>query len=425
MIEIPETLTKNEPKAAENNESDKRHSPLKPAQRRAVEMLAKGGRIVDAARIAGVHRNTLGRWLNDPRFIDELKRYEGQLREAARARMFALTDRAATCIEYTIAKGDARLALQLLKTLDVHRLEPVGATHMSRGQLEWLDEIGAGESNAAAHDDSEWEDRSDCEFRDDDSDVTRDDGSKGNRDAAGGTGLFGFPLANDDRPHDGNGNGRGGAGMPADKYDRHQTPQQESQAVAPAESPLVDSPVVDAQSGDAQSGETDAADLQLDDPNRYFSPVHGNLAPEPDGSSSSSGSKSSSNTEGPSEKAASEETANCVSTRFKTHYYALFCTIAAFIARFSPVKIVLDTHRRPRTSGTPLRQRGLFQTLNVSSFHSQPGYAGTASPGLLGTGLLSAAFLPRWLQRALFSGHLLGWRGLYARRARATICTSS
>jgi hypothetical protein len=88
-----------------------------------------------------VHRNTLGRWLTTPIFIEELRSFEGQMREASRARMFALTDRAANCIEHAIDRGDARLALQLLKTLNVHQLDSRPLTESPRQQLDWLGEM--------------------------------------------------------------------------------------------------------------------------------------------------------------------------------------------------------------------------------------------------------------------------------------------
>ena len=69
--------------------------------------------------MAGVHRNTLYRWLRDPVFCVAVQDVRGELRDAARMRLESMADKAALYVEHAMGHGDGRTALNLLKLLGI------------------------------------------------------------------------------------------------------------------------------------------------------------------------------------------------------------------------------------------------------------------------------------------------------------------
>lgn len=74
--------------------------------------------MTDAAATAEVDRTTVHRWLKeDFAFQAALNRSRRDLREALQARLLGLAEKAAECVERSLAAGDSKAALALLKGL--------------------------------------------------------------------------------------------------------------------------------------------------------------------------------------------------------------------------------------------------------------------------------------------------------------------
>ena len=93
---------------------------LSPTQELALAALLAGKTVTAAAQQAGVDRSTVYRWLRNPYqpgFRLALERGRWELRQAVQARLLTLADKAADCLEVTLAQGDGKAALALLKGL--------------------------------------------------------------------------------------------------------------------------------------------------------------------------------------------------------------------------------------------------------------------------------------------------------------------
>ncbi len=89
---------------------------LTAAQRRAIGRMASGESATAAAAAAGVHRQTVHRWLReDPAFRAAFHAWQAAAAEHARARLLALADAAVTTVAAAVANGDTRTALAVLK----------------------------------------------------------------------------------------------------------------------------------------------------------------------------------------------------------------------------------------------------------------------------------------------------------------------
>jgi hypothetical protein len=90
---------------------------LTPAQDQALAALLGGKCVTEAATIAGVDRVTVHRWLKDWSFKAAFNRRRRELQEAMEARLMALANKAADCVDQSLATGDAKTGLALLKGL--------------------------------------------------------------------------------------------------------------------------------------------------------------------------------------------------------------------------------------------------------------------------------------------------------------------
>lgn len=93
---------------------------LSPAQEKALAALLAGQTVTKAAKAADVDRTTVYRWLRDPyrpAFRVALDQGRREMRQAVQARLLALTNKAADCLEGALADGDGKSALALLKGL--------------------------------------------------------------------------------------------------------------------------------------------------------------------------------------------------------------------------------------------------------------------------------------------------------------------
>jgi predicted transcriptional regulator len=98
-------------------------------QQTALELLVSGKSVAETARLAGVGRATVFRWLkNDPEFGAAYNQWHEQLREGCQSRLMKLTEKATDALEKALEAGDARAALQLLKGMGMIKERKVGPT---------------------------------------------------------------------------------------------------------------------------------------------------------------------------------------------------------------------------------------------------------------------------------------------------------
>ena len=91
---------------------------LTPSQEKALSALLAGKSVTDAAAAAEVDRTTVHRWLKDDfGFRAAFNRERRRLREAMQSRLMTLAEKAAECVERSLADGDDKIALALLKGL--------------------------------------------------------------------------------------------------------------------------------------------------------------------------------------------------------------------------------------------------------------------------------------------------------------------
>ena len=89
---------------------------LRAAQELALQNLAAGRSISDAARTVGVDRRTLYRWIHDDaRFAAAYNAWRREVVDSGRARILAMSNRALDAVQTAIENGDARIALQVAK----------------------------------------------------------------------------------------------------------------------------------------------------------------------------------------------------------------------------------------------------------------------------------------------------------------------
>ena len=104
------------------DDASKEARRIKNRQRVVLELLITGVGVVEAGKLANVHRSTIHRWLTtDDQFKAALSAYQSRTRMSARNRMLAAADEAAELVVHRMRDGDLRAALALLRgagTLD-------------------------------------------------------------------------------------------------------------------------------------------------------------------------------------------------------------------------------------------------------------------------------------------------------------------
>jgi len=112
---------------------------LPPRQRTALMALAAGRGFAEAARAAGVSRQTVHVWRHkDPRFAALVNAWRNQAIESAQHRLIGLADDAVTTIGDAIHTGDTRAALELLRRLGLLVPPEVGSDDAAQLQNETL-----------------------------------------------------------------------------------------------------------------------------------------------------------------------------------------------------------------------------------------------------------------------------------------------
>jgi hypothetical protein len=96
--------------------ADGASSRLDLEQQNALESLMGGKSVSETARVVGVSRSTVFRWLKDNlEFQAAYNEWRESLKESCRSRLLAMADKAADTVEKAVEGGDAKSALALLK----------------------------------------------------------------------------------------------------------------------------------------------------------------------------------------------------------------------------------------------------------------------------------------------------------------------
>ena len=97
---------------------------LSQKQLNAIDLILTGLNDREVAESLGVGRNTVNKWRNhDADFQAELNERRKELNEATQNRIRSLTRKALDAIEYALDRGDARIALEVLKMAGFAKLE--------------------------------------------------------------------------------------------------------------------------------------------------------------------------------------------------------------------------------------------------------------------------------------------------------------
>ena len=101
--------------------------------------MASGQSATDAAAAAGIHRQTLHRWLrDDPAFRAAFHAWQSAAADHAKARLLALADAAVTTVAAAVAAGDTHAALAVLRGQGLLTPPVPGSTdpdHVARQRL--------------------------------------------------------------------------------------------------------------------------------------------------------------------------------------------------------------------------------------------------------------------------------------------------
>ena len=121
---------------------------LPASKQAALQMILGGQTVAEAARVTGVTRMTIHRWLkSDPEFQAAYNEWQEQIIGSTQARLLAMTDKAAEAVEKALEAGDARLGLKLLKEMGLLKTKKPGFTDPKRVRREMQNEEDRVERN--------------------------------------------------------------------------------------------------------------------------------------------------------------------------------------------------------------------------------------------------------------------------------------
>jgi len=93
-------------------------------QRAVLELLMAGKSVAETARVAGVSRGTVYKWLkDDAAFRAAHNQWLDEMEQVGRTRMVMLTEKAVEAVKRALEAGDGRLGMRLLEKLGVAREE--------------------------------------------------------------------------------------------------------------------------------------------------------------------------------------------------------------------------------------------------------------------------------------------------------------
>ena len=85
------------------------------SQETVLNALMTGTTATEAARLSGVHRSTVHRWLKDPRFLAEFNGRRAEMQSALAERLAQLQAKALDAVESALEGGDTRIAIAVLR----------------------------------------------------------------------------------------------------------------------------------------------------------------------------------------------------------------------------------------------------------------------------------------------------------------------
>jgi hypothetical protein len=92
------------------------------SQQAVLELMRMGKSVAETARTTGMSRSTIYRWLKtDPAFAAAYNQWQDELEQHSRSRLYGMMDLAADALEKALAAGDARMAMQLFKSMAIAR----------------------------------------------------------------------------------------------------------------------------------------------------------------------------------------------------------------------------------------------------------------------------------------------------------------
>jgi hypothetical protein len=95
---------------------------LSRAQETAMQALRAGSTFVQAAKLSGVNRATVYRWVqNNPAFRAAYNTWQRELTESARSRLLKLSELAVSVVEKALLDDDRKVAVKMLRDLGVMR----------------------------------------------------------------------------------------------------------------------------------------------------------------------------------------------------------------------------------------------------------------------------------------------------------------
>jgi transposase-like protein len=127
----------------QNTRQNSTESALDPKQIQAIEALAGGASVTDAARRAGVDRSTIYLWMgNSGDFKAQLNLARRECADTMRARLRELAEDAVKTVRELMKSTDVSAAVRLKAALSV--LQSVGAMDEFRGDLAIIEQWRAG-----------------------------------------------------------------------------------------------------------------------------------------------------------------------------------------------------------------------------------------------------------------------------------------
>ena len=110
---------------------------LRPKQRRILTSLLNGESVTNAAAQNQVSRATIHRWLNEAAFRTAFDRGIQEIKDTAGNQLLALADSAVAVVATSLANGDPRTSLALLKGIGLLAAGETSVVKAASIETEW------------------------------------------------------------------------------------------------------------------------------------------------------------------------------------------------------------------------------------------------------------------------------------------------
>jgi hypothetical protein len=110
---------------------------LSAEKRTAIQWLVRGKTMEESAKLAGVTRVTIYRWMkSDAGFKAAHNEWQQAVTQTTRSRLLMLTDKAVDAVKKALEEGNAKLGLQLLNQMGMLAPTPPGPTDAEEARKE-------------------------------------------------------------------------------------------------------------------------------------------------------------------------------------------------------------------------------------------------------------------------------------------------